>query len=369
MQKISTYLYPNRIQLLADLAGFNVEYTNVYQRTVNIYKGINNTLEFEFKNADQKRIDISPYTLTFTVMDNSGNQVLQETVTQADTTLNGISISRTGGLATVTLDKDYGLATGDLVSFTLSGGLSSFSVSNAPITVVDYTTFTYTNAGANVSTTSTTNAIDCVPAYLKGIGRTTILSTALTNLDPQTFRYSVADLTNNVLFYGDTRFGASGTCQLFDNALPAVRKSRVFSKFYADLSYSSLINEYFHSDSIPVRYYEAVPTDTATLTFVFANLQGTVFIEGTKDSSISTESWPNNGNPTTNPDGTPAAYRRGVVIDQFNVSTTDVSATKSYTGLSQYTYIRVTYLRSSVPVNGAWMPGTGTVSKITVTAP
>lgn len=58
MQKISTYLYPNRIQLLADLAGFNVEYTNVYQRTVKIYQGVDNVLEFDIKNADQKRIEL-----------------------------------------------------------------------------------------------------------------------------------------------------------------------------------------------------------------------------------------------------------------------------------------------------------------------
>ena len=43
MQKISTYLYPNRIELLADLAGFTVEYTNVYQRNIKIYAGIDNT--------------------------------------------------------------------------------------------------------------------------------------------------------------------------------------------------------------------------------------------------------------------------------------------------------------------------------------
>ena len=59
MQKISSYLYPNRIELLADLAGFSVEFTNVYQRNVKIYNGIDNTIEFDIKNADQKRIDLS----------------------------------------------------------------------------------------------------------------------------------------------------------------------------------------------------------------------------------------------------------------------------------------------------------------------
>jgi hypothetical protein len=77
MQKISSYLYPNRINLLADLAGFTTEYTNVYQRTVKIYQGVDNVIEFDIKNADQKRIELltSPVItqLEMNVMDASGN--------------------------------------------------------------------------------------------------------------------------------------------------------------------------------------------------------------------------------------------------------------------------------------------------------
>jgi hypothetical protein len=79
MQKISSYLYPNRIQLLADLAGFTTEYTNVYQRTVRLYKGVDNVLEFDIKNADQKRLELvtSPdiTNLHLNIMDESGNAV------------------------------------------------------------------------------------------------------------------------------------------------------------------------------------------------------------------------------------------------------------------------------------------------------
>jgi hypothetical protein len=73
MQKLSTYLYPNRIELLADLIGFSVEYTNVYQRTIKIYNGIDNTIEFDIKNADQKRIDLTTLSiLELNIMDASG---------------------------------------------------------------------------------------------------------------------------------------------------------------------------------------------------------------------------------------------------------------------------------------------------------
>ena len=74
MQKISSYLYPNRIELLIDLAGFTVEFTSVYQRNVKIYNGIDNTIEFDIKNADQKRIDLTTLSvIELNIMDVSGN--------------------------------------------------------------------------------------------------------------------------------------------------------------------------------------------------------------------------------------------------------------------------------------------------------
>lgn len=101
MQKISTYLYPNRIELLADLAGFPVEYTNVYQRTVKIYNGIDNTIEFDIKNADQKRIDLDDLTpIELNVMDASGTALPNSpyTVTPLDQ-------ATKKGLAYVTIPK------------------------------------------------------------------------------------------------------------------------------------------------------------------------------------------------------------------------------------------------------------------------
>ena len=92
MQKIISYLYPNRIQILADLAGFNVEYTNVYQRNVQIYTGIDNTIEFDIKNADQKRIDLTTLTsLQLNVMDSSGKALTNSPYTVVPTTLKGIA--------------------------------------------------------------------------------------------------------------------------------------------------------------------------------------------------------------------------------------------------------------------------------------
>lgn len=77
MQKIQCYLYPNRVILLADLAGFTVENRIVYQRTVKIYQGVDNVIEFDIQNADQKRLELvtSPVvtSLRMNVMDEAGN--------------------------------------------------------------------------------------------------------------------------------------------------------------------------------------------------------------------------------------------------------------------------------------------------------
>jgi hypothetical protein len=106
MQKISSYLYPNRINLLADLAGFTTEYTNVYQRTVKIYKGVDNVLEFDIKNADQKRIELVTdpvFTdIMLNIFDASGNSIGQYEITPSATLK---------GIATVTIPSE------DLTSF------------------------------------------------------------------------------------------------------------------------------------------------------------------------------------------------------------------------------------------------------------
>jgi hypothetical protein len=123
MQKISTYLYPNRIELLADLAGFTVEYTNVYQRNIKIYKGVDNVIQFDIKNADQKRLDLvtSPSIsgISMNVMDASGKALPNSpyTVDPVGSTLKGI--------ASVTIPAD------DLASVTHQNLQYSITASDA----------------------------------------------------------------------------------------------------------------------------------------------------------------------------------------------------------------------------------------------
>jgi hypothetical protein len=83
MQKISSYLYPNRIQLLTNLDDESnnnqLEWRIVYQRTIKIYKGIDNVLEVDVKNNDQKRISLAGRTIYMVIFDQANNEVFRYT--------------------------------------------------------------------------------------------------------------------------------------------------------------------------------------------------------------------------------------------------------------------------------------------------
>jgi hypothetical protein len=100
MQKISSYLYPNRINVVADVAVFPVRYKIVYQNRIKIYQGVDNVLTVDVKNSDQKRIDLGSLlgedeSLKMSVQDILGKEFLLADVTP----------SATKGLATVNIQE------------------------------------------------------------------------------------------------------------------------------------------------------------------------------------------------------------------------------------------------------------------------
>ena len=96
MQKISSYLYPNRINVVADVTLFPVRWNIVYQNRIKLYQGVDNVLTLDVKNSDQKRIDISEMILKMTVMDTAGKEILVTDVNPTATT----------GLATISILAD-----------------------------------------------------------------------------------------------------------------------------------------------------------------------------------------------------------------------------------------------------------------------
>ena len=73
----SRYLAPNRIDLLANEAGHITEYKPVYSRTLQVYKGINNVLEFRLLNPDQKLTPSRSITICLFSFDENKQMVIE----------------------------------------------------------------------------------------------------------------------------------------------------------------------------------------------------------------------------------------------------------------------------------------------------
>jgi hypothetical protein len=95
MQKISSYLYPNRVEVVADVDLFPTRWKIVYQNRLKIYQGVDNVITFDVKNTDQKRIDISEMILKMSITDVAGKQIAIVDVEPKETT----------GLATATITE------------------------------------------------------------------------------------------------------------------------------------------------------------------------------------------------------------------------------------------------------------------------
>jgi hypothetical protein len=243
MQKIQSYLYPNRIILLADLAGFNVENRVVYSRTVKIYNGIDNTIQFDIQNADQKRIDLATLTtIEMNVMDSQGNSLPQ-----------------------------------------------------SPYLIT--------------------------PTSVFGVGSTKIPEEDLADLDDQYLRYSITAVKNgeDIMLYCDSQFGAVGTLELIGNAMPTFRDDRVYDKFSGEIDFAGNVTN--HTSAIACKFYEAVPTESMTFEISMTNYIGSIYVEGTKDSTISVESFRNSEIPNTRHTFTTAnsiPYTITVAMGEFN---------------------------------------------------
>lgn len=80
MQKIQSYLYPNRIQVVLNSASTLLEWRIVYQRIIKIYQGLDNVIELEVKNLDQKRVNITTTNLQFVILDQLSQEIFATSV-------------------------------------------------------------------------------------------------------------------------------------------------------------------------------------------------------------------------------------------------------------------------------------------------
>jgi hypothetical protein len=103
MHKLPIYIYETGYTLFSDLDGAVKQgYTPMYQKDIQVVKGVTNTLKFTVKNQDQKPLDISGETLTFNLVNKETGAVhLQVPCVTVD---DGSTVA-TRGVATLTLTE------------------------------------------------------------------------------------------------------------------------------------------------------------------------------------------------------------------------------------------------------------------------
>ena len=111
MLNFTIFIFVSGYTLFSDLdPGTRQGYTPMYQKDIQVAKGVTNTIKFTVKNQDQKPLDISGETLTFNLVNKETGAVhLQKQCTTVD---DGSTVA-TKGVATLTLNESD---TADLIS-------------------------------------------------------------------------------------------------------------------------------------------------------------------------------------------------------------------------------------------------------------
>lgn len=84
MQYLPRYLLNNKFIIISTDSGYNTEYMPVYTRQIKAYRGIDNKIQFQILNADQKAMDITDYMPTFVAFDETKRQVIRRVGTVQD---------------------------------------------------------------------------------------------------------------------------------------------------------------------------------------------------------------------------------------------------------------------------------------------
>lgn len=104
MQLNSVYLYPNKVDVFTNLGDWATgRYNKVYQRNFKIYRGVDNRLDLQVRNSDQKVKDITGHSLVFTLLERDTQKIIiqRDCVLVADAQADS-TIKRTKGFVVLT---------------------------------------------------------------------------------------------------------------------------------------------------------------------------------------------------------------------------------------------------------------------------
>lgn len=78
MPKLPLYLYNNTIEVIIDIEPNGRIFNIMYQRDLVLQKGIKNTIQFAFKNSDQKLLNVSTQLFVMSIFDATDQRLLIE---------------------------------------------------------------------------------------------------------------------------------------------------------------------------------------------------------------------------------------------------------------------------------------------------
>ena len=136
MQLNSVYLYPNRVDAFTNLSIWETgRYRKVYNKNIKIYRSINNRVDFQIRNSDEKSIALTSTNLVFTLIEPETQKLLL----QKDCTV----VSSSTGKVFVTLsetelnDLDQGFYKYSLVAESRTESNGSYIVTDRSPLYVD----------------------------------------------------------------------------------------------------------------------------------------------------------------------------------------------------------------------------------------
>ena len=277
MQKTSTYLAKNKVVIVANLAGFVTEYRPVYQKNLNVYRGIDNLLYFETKNHDQKPVSLAGYTPKFVAYDENNVMILEKDGDVLDD-----AITRTTVVAESAPDVilEFSSTSGIEVGQTVTG---TFIKANTLVKDVTDNTVTLNKAPSDSIPLGT--EITFQSRQKRGVFTVTINENDLLNVKQQYLKYTiylVDSIGGRTLTYSDDHFEVQGTIYVSGKALPGPVATHNITTFTQDSQSPTA----WYSETIDAQ--PAINGNSAlhTAAFYTDNFVGNITVQGTLENQV-----------------------------------------------------------------------------------
>jgi hypothetical protein len=277
MQSTSRYLANNKVTIIANLDGLVTEYRPVYNRTLQVYRGIDNLLHFEAKNHDQKPISLAGYIPKFVAFDENNHMIIERDGTVVDD-----AITRTTVIAESSPDNnlEFASTSGIQVGQTVSG---IYIKTNTLVTAVEANRVTLNKSPSE--SVPLGSEITFQTRSRRGVFTVNVTENDLLNLKQQYLKYAIY-LVNTVgdktLTYANAHFDAEGIIYVNGTAFPGPVATHTVSTF-------------IQSDQNPVAWYsESIDAQPGingnealhTVAVYTSSYSGNVIVQGTLENQV-----------------------------------------------------------------------------------